>query len=119
MRILVVDDTKINLHLMEAVLKPVGYEILTAELGEDSVSIAIDEEIDLILMDISLPDISGSEAMVRIRQTKYGKKPIIAVTAHAMRGDRERFEDEGFDGYISKPIEIESTLKVIKNLLKY
>jgi len=118
MRILVVDDTEINLRLMEAVLTPVGYDVVKVALGELSVSIAAEQDLDLILMDISLPDISGSEAMIRIRQTKYGRKPIIAVTAHAMRGDKEKFEDEGFDGYISKPIEIENTLKVIADLLK-
>ncbi len=118
MRILVVDDTEINLRLMEAVLKPVGYDVIKVALGELSVSVAAEEDLDLILMDISLPDISGSEAMVRIRQTKYGEKPIIAVTAHAMRGDKEKFEDEGFDGYISKPIEITHTLKIVADLLK-
>ncbi len=117
MRILVVDDTEINLILMEAVLKPEGYEVIKVPLGELGVSIAAEEDLDLILMDISLPDISGSEAMIKIRQTKYGKKPIVAVTAHAMRGDKEKFEAEGFDGYISKPIEIENTLKVVSDLL--
>lgn len=117
MRILVVDDTEINLRLMEAILKPVGYEILKAALGEESVRTAAEEEIDLILMDISLPDISGTEAMNKIRKTKFGNKPIVAVTAHAMRGDKEKFENAGFDGYISKPIEISHTLKVVDDLL--
>ena len=117
MRILIVDDTEINLRLMEAVLKPVGYEILKAVLGEESVRKAAEEEIDLILMDIGLPDISGTEAMNRIRKEKFGDKPIVAVTAHAMRGDKEKFEAAGFDGYISKPIEIQHTLKIVKELL--
>ena len=117
MRILVVDDTEINLRLMEAVLEPVGYEIIKTTLGEESVSIAAVKDIDLILMDISLPDISGTEAMNKIRKTKFGNKPIVAVTAHAMRGDKENFEAAGFDGYISKPIEIEYTLKVVADLL--
>lgn len=117
MQILIVDDTEINLRLMEAVLKPKGYDILKASLGVESVEIAGEEEIDLILMDISLPDISGTEAMGKIRKTQYGKKPIVAVTAHAMRGDKEKFEAAGFDGYISKPIEINYTLKVITDLL--
>ncbi|RKX85517.1 MAG: hypothetical protein DRP58_05730 [Spirochaetes bacterium] len=118
MRILVVDDTEINLRLMEAVLKPVGYDVVKVALGELSVSIAEEQDLDLILMDISLPDISGTDAMLKIRKTKYGEKPIIAVTAHAMRGDKEKFEDEGFDGYISKPIEITHTLKIVADLLK-
>ena len=117
MVILVVDDTEINLRLMEAVLKPKGYDILKAALGEESVKIAGEKEIDLILMDISLPDISGTEAMEKIRKSKYGSKPIVAVTAHAMRGDKEKFEAAGFDGYISKPIEIQHTLKVVADLL--
>jgi CheY-like chemotaxis protein len=117
MRILIVDDTEINLRLMEAVLKPKGYEILKAALGEESVKMASENEIDLILMDISLPDINGTEAMKKIRKTKYGDKPIVAVTAHAMIGDKEKFEDAGFDGYISKPIEIQHTLKIVEELL--
>lgn len=117
MQVLIVDDTDINLRLMEAVLKPKGYGILKAATGEESVKIAGEEEVDLILMDISLPDISGTEAMNKIRKTKFGNKPIIAVTAHAMRGDKEKFEAAGFDGYISKPIEINYTLKVVADLL--
>jgi len=118
MRILIVDDTEINLRLMEAVLKPAGYEILTDAFGKDSVKTAAKEDLDLILMDISLPDINGTEAMMEIRKGKFGNKPIVAVTAHAMRGDKEKFQAAGFDGYISKPIEIDNTLKVVADLLK-
>ena len=118
MKILVVDDTEINLRLMEAVLKPAGYDILKASLGEESVRIAEEDKLDLILMDIGLPDINGTEAMNRIRKTKFGNKPIVAVTAHAMRGDKEKFEAAGFDGYISKPIEIPHTLKIVADLLE-
>ncbi len=118
MRILVVDDTEVNLKLMEAVLKPAGYEVVTEALGEDSVKTAASGDIDLILMDISLPDISGTQAMKEIRKTPYGNKPIIAVTAHAMRGDREKFQEEGFDGYISKPIDINKTLEMVEEMLK-
>ena len=118
MKILVVDDTEINLRLMEAVLEPAGYDILKASFGEESVRIAEEDEPDLILMDISLPDISGTEALNRIRKTKFGNNPIVAVTAHAMRGDKEKFEAAGFDGYISKPIDIQDTLKVVKELLE-
>ena len=54
----------------------------------------------------------------KIRQTGYGNKPIIAVTAHAMQGDREKFQEEGFDGYISKPINITRTLRVVEEMLR-
>ncbi len=118
MRILVVDDTEVNIKLMEAVLKPAGYDVITASLGAESVQTAAEEDIDLILMDIGLPDINGSEAMKKIRQTGYGNKPIIAVTAHAMQGDREKFREEGFDGYISKPINITQTLQVVEAMLR-
>lgn len=118
MRILVVDDTEVNLKLMEAVLKPAGYDVVTESLGMESVKTAAEGDIDLILMDISLPDISGTEALKEIRRTEYGQKPIVAVTAHAMRGDKERFQEEGFDAYISKPIDIHETLHVVEELLK-
>ena len=117
MTILVVDDTDVNLRLMEAILKPAGYEVITAYLGRESIEIAADGSIDIILMDISLPDISGTQAMKEIRDTVYGDKPVIAVTAHAMRGDKEKLQSEGFDGYISKPIDIQEMLRMIEDFL--
>ena len=118
MRILIVDDTEINIRLLEAVLQPSGYDISTVMTGNSSITAVQNEEFDLILMDISLPDISGIEAMKEIRKTSFGDKPIIAVTAHAMRGDREKLLGEGFNGYISKPIDIADTLKEVEQLLK-
>ena len=117
MRILIVDDTVLNLQLMEAVLEPANYDVVSTELGMESIRLAEEEDFDLILMDIGLPDISGTEAMHRIRKTKFGSKPIVAVTAHAMIGDKEEFETAGFDAYISKPIKIDKTLEIISNLL--
>ena len=69
-------------------------------------------------MDIQLPDISGVEAMKIIKQKAEEKIPIIALTAYAMKGDEERLLSEGFDGYISKPIDINNLQKTIANLLK-
>ncbi len=117
MQILVVDDTVINLKLMDAVLQPAGYDVVSTESGLESVKLADEEEFDLILMDIGLPDISGTEAMLRIRNTKFGGKPIVAVTAHAMIGDKEEFESAGFDAYVSKPIKIDLILEIISGLL--
>ncbi len=117
MRILVVDDTVLNLQLMDAILEPAGYDVVSTESGIESINLAEKEDFDLILMDIGLPDISGTEAMLRIRNTKFGSKPVVAVTAHAMIGDKEEFESAGFDAYISKPIKIDHILEVISGLL--
>ena len=83
----------------------------------EGISAALKGRFDLILMDIQLPDIDGVEAMKRIREGLEEKVPIVALTAYAMRGDEARFLAEGFDGYISKPIDIKNLQKTVEELL--
>jgi CheY-like chemotaxis protein len=106
-RILVVEDNPLNLKLVRDVLTAYGYEIVEAQTGEDGVSLAADCAPDLVLMDLQLPGIDGYEALRRIRQDpRTGAVPVVALTAFAMREDRERTADAGFDGYLSKPISV-------------
>ena len=106
-KILVVDDNEDNRELVSKILRIRGYLVVEAEDGKAAIKKAEDERPDLILMDISLPDIDGYEA-TRVIKSKAGLKdiPIIALTAHAMKGDREKALEAGCDGYIPKPIDV-------------
>ena len=106
-RILVVEDNPLNLKLVRDVLTASGYEVVEAQTGEAGVSLAADCAPDLVLMDLQLPGIDGYEALRLIREDpRVGEVPIVALTAFAMREDRERTARAGFDGYLSKPISV-------------
>lgn len=75
---------------------------------------ALEGEVDLVLMDIQLPDISGVEAMKQIKAKAKRRIPVIALTAFAIKGDEERYLQEGFDGYISKPVDIDVVRETIR-----
>ena len=106
-RILVVEDNPLNLKLVRDVLTVSGYEVVAAPSGEEGVSLAQTCEPDLVLMDIQLPGIDGYEALRLLRQNpQLDGVPVVAVTAFAMREDRERAAREGFDGYLGKPISV-------------
>ncbi len=117
-KILVVEDNEKNMYLMDFLLKKNNYKVMKATSGNEGVRIALEENPDLILMDIQLPDINGLEATRVIRKSKSSKKiPIIAVTSYAMSGDKERLIRGGCTGYIEKPINIEAFLSEIKKYL--
>jgi CheY-like chemotaxis protein len=106
-QILVVEDNEKNMKLFRDVLQARGYEIMEATTGEQAVELAIEHGPDLVLMDIQLPDIDGVEALGRLRaNARTASIPVLALTAQAMEGDRERFLAVGFDGYVSKPVNI-------------
>ncbi len=117
-KILLVEDNELNTALIISALDRVGYKVHAEQLAEQGVNAALNERYDLILMDIQLPDISGNEAMKKIREKAEENIPIIALTAYAMKGDEQRFLQEGFDGYISKPIDIKKMQRKIEELLK-
>ncbi|MBI3928641.1 MAG: response regulator [Armatimonadetes bacterium] len=106
-RILIVDDNEFNLELFTDVLEGAGYHLSQARDAETAIEMARREQPDLILMDLSLPGIDGFEATRRLKQDpSTACIPILAVTAHAMRGDDERALLAGCQGYISKPIDV-------------
>jgi signal transduction histidine kinase len=115
-KILVTEDEELNRELIKAVLE--NYQLDYAKSGEEAVSMASNKEYDLILMDIHLPKMDGAEAMKQIRRNSDKQIPIIALTAYAMKGDEEKYLDEGFDDYASKPIDIKSLAKKIQNKLQ-
>ena len=107
--ILIVEDNEKNLKLARDVLRFHGYRTVEAVDGESAVTMAVEHLPALILMDIQLPGIDGIVAMKRIRADERTKHiPTVALTASVMTGDRERFDDAGFDGFIAKPIEVKN-----------
>lgn len=102
-RILVVDDDANNLELARKILQAGAYEVLVARDGLEAVAVADASRPDLILLDLSLPMLSGWNAVQRIRQQVSQTVPIIAVTAHAMSGDREQALAAGCTDYLAKP----------------
>jgi two-component system cell cycle response regulator DivK len=108
--IAVVEDNPDNRLLVQAILEDL-YEVREYETGTEALARIPDEIPDLILMDISLPEMDGTEVLARLRAMPGLEKiPAIALTAHAMAGDRERFISQGFDDYLTKPILDESAL---------
>ena len=106
-QILVVEDNEKSMKLFRDVLLATGHRTLEATTGGRAVELATEHSPDLVLMDIQLPDFDGIEALVRLRaDERTASVPVVALTAQAMEGDRERFLDAGFDGYLSKPISI-------------
>ncbi len=108
-RILVVEDHPLNLKLMRDVLEFAGYQVIVATTGEEGVALARSCAPDLILMDLQLPGIDGSEALRQIRaDAAVAAVPVVAVTAFAMKDDRDKAVRLGFDGYLDKPISVHS-----------
>jgi two-component system cell cycle response regulator DivK len=118
-KILVVDDNEDGRELVVKILKNRGYQMIEAVDGEEALEKASAECPDLILLDISIPKLDGYEVTRRLKsQVKFKDIPIIALTAHAMKGDREKALEAGCDGYISKPIDIHELPDQIKSYLK-
>ena len=105
--VLIVDDNEKNLRLARDVLRAAGFRTVEAGSGNDAIATAIEHLPDVILMDIRLPDIDGTEAAARLRaDARTARIPIVALTSLAMKGDREWFLASGFDGYLEKPISV-------------
>lgn len=118
-RILLVEDNEMNRDMLSRRLQRKGYEVVMAVDGAAGVAMALEGRYDLILMDMSLPEIDGWEATRRIRKAETPPPvPIIALTAHAMSGDRENAMAAGCDDYDTKPVELERLLGKIEMLLE-
>lgn len=117
-RILLVEDQELNRDMLSRRLIRKGFDITMAEDGQKGVDMAAAELPDLILMDMSLPIIDGWEATRRIKaDPRTAKIPVIALTAHAMAGDREKALDAGCDDYDTKPVDLERLLTKINAML--
>jgi two-component system cell cycle response regulator DivK len=114
-RILIAEDNEKNIKLFRDVLQLSGYETLEASTGEEAIELATRYRPDLVLMDIRLPRTDGVEALRRLREDRRTADiPVLALTAQAMAGDRERFLEAGFSGYVPKPVNIVEFIGTVK-----
>ena len=121
LRILLVEDSPVNLKFGTVLLGKHGHQVVIAENGTESLEALDQGTFDLVLMDIQMPVMNGEEALRAIRTKEQGTschQLVIALTARALRGEKERFLSEGFDGYLSKPMEQQELINEIKRVMK-
>jgi two-component system, cell cycle response regulator DivK len=117
-RVLIVEDNPLNLKLVRDVLLNAGFGVIEARTGEEGVARAQDSQPDVILMDLQLPGINGTQALRLIRNNPRGAGvPVVALTAFAMAEDRDRALLDGFDGYLSKPISVRDLPQQVASFL--
>ena len=117
-QILVVEDNERNLKLVRDVLLFAGYDVISAQSGEQGVALARERVPDLVLMDLQLPAMDGTEALRILRADPLTREiPVVAVTAFAMKDDRERALDAGFDSYLEKPINVRAFPELVRGFL--
>jgi signal transduction histidine kinase/CheY-like chemotaxis protein len=120
LRVLLAEDNIVNQRLAARLLQKQGHSVTVANNGREALALFDRQSFDLILMDVQMPEIDGLEATARIREREQGTgrhTPIIAMTAHVMKGDRERCLEAGMDNYVAKPIQIKEVLKAIETAL--
>jgi two-component system, cell cycle response regulator DivK len=114
-RVLIVEDNEKNMKLVRDVLQASGYSTFEATTGEQAVELALVHEPALVLMDVQLPGIDGVETLEKLRQDERTSSiPVLALTAQAMSGDRERFLEAGFDGYLAKPVDVGALIEAVQ-----
>lgn len=120
-QVLLVEDTPINQTLQSILLSRMGFEVTIANNGVEGVEVYRNNTFDLVLMDIQMPEMGGIEATQLIREMEQAqglqRTPIIAVTANALKGDRERYFESGMDGYVSKPLSMDSLKSEIERVM--
>ena len=117
LRILLAEDNEVNRHVAIRILEKEGHHVVSAEDGRMTLAALSAQTFDLVLMDVQMPQMDGLEATRAIREREQltsAHIPIIAMTAHAMSGDRERFLEAGMDDYISKPIDARALLSLLE-----
>ena len=117
-KVLIVEDNPMNMRLIEMILKSDDYLLLKATDGEEALAIAAIDHPDLVLMDIRLPKLNGLEVAKRLKKNSaLSHIPIIALTAHAMKGDEEKAIEAGCDSYVSKPIDTQQLPRLVASML--
>lgn len=117
-RILVVEDNEMNMELVVDLLELQGYEVLAARSGQEALDISSRERLDLILMDVGLPGMDGLAVTKKLKENPETEAiPVVALTAHAMKGDEERILYHGCTGYISKPINTREFPKAVEKYI--
>lgn len=117
LKILVVDDNQVNLLIISEVLKKLNINYLLAENGQIAIDLCKENLFDIILMDINMPILNGLEATNILKNQYKIKTPIIALTANSLEGDKNKYLEEGFDDYLSKPFNINDFLELVKKFL--
>ena len=118
--ILYIEDHHDNMTLVKRIFRPDSYNLIEAWNGLDGISIAESQNIDLVLLDINLPDLDGYEVTRRLRastKTELAGVPIVAITANAMKGDEKKVREAGCNDYMSKPINIMDLLDKVNTLI--
>lgn len=117
--ILYIEDNADNRLLVKRILTAEGFHVLEAGDAKDALRILEDQTPDLILMDISMPEVDGYSLTAQLKASpRWKNTPIIAVTAHALRGDRERSLQAGCDGYIEKPFDVDQLVQQVQYFLQ-
>jgi CheY-like chemotaxis protein len=120
LRILLAEDNAVNQKLALRMLQKRGHTVVVANHGKEALDLIAQQYFDVVLMDVQMPQMGGLEATAILRASEQGTgrhQPIIAMTAHAMKGDRERCLEAGMDGYVSKPIDSKELFRVIESVL--
>ena len=118
-KVLVVEDTPLNMELIIEILDGQGFEIDSAEDGEKALKLVEKKLYDIILMDIELPGMDGIEVAKNIKtKSAYKDVPVLALTAYAMKGDKERLLGKGFNDYLPKPIDVSNFMEILKKYRK-
>ena len=115
--VVIAEDEQINYLFLKAVLKPTKAKVIWTKTGRETIDVCNSEKVDIVLMDIKMPDLNGLEATIEIKKT-LPDLPIIAQTAYAMEEDEQASMESGCDDYISKPIRPENLLEIMNKLLK-
>jgi len=121
LQILLVEDNPINQKVAARLLEKAGHTVVIAGNGKEAVDQVSGHLFDLVLMDISMPEMDGLEAtqVIRTRESGERRLPIVALTAHAMVGDRERCLAAGMDGYVTKPVQVQVLLQAMADVLGF
>jgi CheY-like chemotaxis protein len=121
LRLLLAEDNAVNQVLAVRLLQKQGHQVVVVGNGKEALAALEEQSFDLVLMDVQMPEMGGFEATAAIREQERGTgrhQPILAMTAHAMKGDRERCLEAGMDGYVSKPIQPKELLQAINALTR-
>lgn len=118
-KVLYIEDNLDNMILVKRVLEIEGYEVISAETGQEGLVKALETQPDIVITDINLPDIDGYQVTDKLKKNAATAHiPIIAMTANVMKKDRENVIEAGCDGYISKPIDVDDLPGQVENFLK-
>lgn len=117
-KLLIAEDDPASRELLRATLETEGYQVVEAEDGEAALNKIEEESPDLVLLDIQMPKLDGLGVIRQLRQNpRFASLPVVAVTSYAMRGDREKALDAGFDAYLTKPIDVVGIRETVKRFL--